>query len=75
MYSEGDEGVIRTSLVAYHPTIGKDAILRVQIPDWIETEEEQTAYEWGFTKGWQMRADTVQTRAMERQLREGSAPK
>jgi hypothetical protein len=75
MYSEGDEGVTRTSLVTYTPTIGKDAILRIQIPDWIETEEEQIAYEWGFTKGVQMRAEAPRLRAMERQLREGTAPK
>lgn len=74
MNDEG-EGVVRTALVTYSPTVGEEAILRIQIPDWVETDEEQVAYEWGFTHGVQMRADKMKLRAMERSLREGSAPK
>lgn len=75
MYAEGNEGLTRTSVVTYTPVVGEEAILRIQIPDWIETEDEQIAYEWGFKNGMQMRADKIRVRAMERQLREGTAPK
>lgn len=74
MYDEGEEGEVRVSMVTYSPVIGKDMVLRIQIPDWIETPEEQIAYEWGFAKGAQMGSDRMKLRAMERGLREGTAP-
>lgn len=73
MNDEG-EGEVRVAMVTYSPVIGRDRVLRIQIPDWVETGDEQTAYEWGFTKGLQAGIDKMKLRAIERGLREGTAP-